>query len=107
MYQEIPERDRKRVATVRWDGSRRDLWLGDLLVKQFRSPAAAQECILATFQEDGWPPRIDDPLPCGKSVQLPQDRLRDVVRSLNRNQRQGRIRFSCDGTGQGILWDVD
>ena len=37
--------------------------VGDRVVKQFRVPAGNQELILAAFEEMGWPPHIDDPLP--------------------------------------------
>jgi hypothetical protein len=33
------------------------------VVKEFKLPAPNQETILTAFQEEGWPPRIDDPLP--------------------------------------------
>ncbi len=45
-----------------WDGELRVLMIHGLVVKRFRTPASSQELILATFQEDGWPLRIDDPL---------------------------------------------
>ena len=47
----------------KWDRARQELRLGDAVVKQFKVPAANQERILAAFEEDGWPVRIDDPLP--------------------------------------------
>jgi hypothetical protein len=46
-----------------WDKKRQELRLGGLVVKQFKVPAPNQEMILASFEEEGWPPRIDDPLP--------------------------------------------
>jgi hypothetical protein len=88
-----------------WDAMRRELtWQGGL-VKRFRTPAPCQETILAAFEEEQWPPRIDDPLK-GSPLQDPKQRLHDVVRCLNRNQVQRRIRFRRDGTGEGICWDV-
>jgi hypothetical protein len=59
--------------------------------------------ILRVFEEEGWPPRIDDPLDRAPDRD-PQQRLHDAVRRLNGNQSRCRIRFSRDGTGQGILW---
>ena len=44
-----------------WDKERQELRVGGLVVKQFKVPAPNQEMILAAFQEEGWPPRIDDP----------------------------------------------
>ena len=46
-----------------WDGERQELRFGDQLIKRFKWPAANQQTILAAFEEDGWPARIDDPLP--------------------------------------------
>ncbi len=46
-----------------WDGWRRVLRVGVLLVKDYRLPSPTQEAILEAFQEEGWPRRIDDPLP--------------------------------------------
>jgi hypothetical protein len=73
------------------------------VVKRFRQPAEQQELVLAAFEEQGWPPRIDDPLPGGNGVNAKQ-RLRDAMKNLNRHQRNRRIRFEADGTGKGILW---
>jgi hypothetical protein len=75
------------------------------VIKRFRQPAAAQECILAAFEEQGWPPRIDDPLP-RRSDRNAKQHLRDTVRNLNRHQRGRRIVFEADGTGQGVLWSL-
>lgn len=93
-----------RVVPV-WDRDLQVLRLGDLIVKQFKTPAPNQEAILAAFQEEGWPPRIDDPIP----PQLNQDsktRLHDAINALNRNQKSCLIRFMGDGSGQGIRWKL-
>jgi hypothetical protein len=87
-----------------WDAVRRELWLGDVLVKRFRQPARNQEAILAAFQEEGWPARIDDPLSGGDNVDS-HDRLHDAVRRLNQ-QKVRLIEFRSDGLGKGILWDL-
>src|SRR5262249_6229217 len=48
-------------ARPRWDAGARELtWQGGL-VKRFQNPARCQELILAAFEEEGWPVRIDDP----------------------------------------------
>ena len=91
----------------RWDAMRRELWLGNQLVQRFRVPAGAQEAILAAFEEEGWPPRIDDPLsPDGHLRQTRQDRLHDVVENLNGHQLEARIHFYRDGTGTGVCWEL-
>ncbi|MCU0872242.1 MAG: hypothetical protein MUE50_07840 [Pirellulaceae bacterium] len=89
----------------KWDPERQELRVGDLVVKQFKVPAANQERILAAFEEDGWPIRIDDPLPPA-SDQDPKRRLHDTINSLNRNQKRHLLRFLGDGTGQGIRWEL-
>lgn len=86
-----------------WDAAARELRWRGLLVKQFRTPARSQELILSVFEEEGWPGRIDDPL-AGSADQDPHQRLHDVVRRLNGNQRDTRLLFNRDGTGKGICW---
>jgi hypothetical protein len=92
--------------TPRWDGERRELWYGNQLVKVFRQPAGCQEIVLAAFQEDGWPPRIDDPLPPAADID-PRERLHDTVRRLNRAQRSRLLVFQRDGTRLGVTWAAD
>ena len=94
-----------REGVPEWDYDRREIRLEGRLVKRFRLPSPNQEIILAVFEEQGWPPRIDDPLP-HRPDQEPKRRLHDTIRSLNRNQKERRIRFKGDGTGQGILWEL-
>ena len=68
-------------------------------------PAMNQEIVLAVFEEEGWPPRIDDPLPWKSDID-PQRRLHDTINSLNRRQRQRLVHFSADGLAQGIRWEL-
>jgi hypothetical protein len=86
-----------------WDQVRRELRVGGALVKRFRQPAQTQELILAAFEEEGWPPRIDDPLPPRKH-QLTKRRLHSTITNLNRGQGPGFIRFAGGGDGQSVLW---
>jgi hypothetical protein len=88
-----------------WDESRRQLLLGDRVIKFFRQPAPNQEAILCAFEEEGWPPRIDDPLPplAGRNQ---REHLRDTIVNLNRYQQPRRIRFFGDGNGQGVCWEM-
>ena len=88
-----------------WDDQRHELRLGDVLVKRFKWRAANQEAILAAFHEEGWPARIDDPLPPVPETD-PKRRLSDTIKCLNRKQQNSLVRFSGDGTGEGVLWDV-
>jgi hypothetical protein len=90
-------------TTPTWDRACRELRFGKTVVKPFRQPAKNQETILAAFQEDGWPSRIDDPL-TGDDRDA-QDRLRGAVKKLNR-QAVFLIHFLSDGMGQGVLWQL-
>jgi hypothetical protein len=84
-----------------WDGDRRELRYGGKVAKRFRQGARNQVVILASFEELGWPPRIDDPLP-GRAGAVARQRLADAVRRLNQNGDG--IRFELDGSGEGIIW---
>jgi hypothetical protein len=94
-----------KESVPRWDVNRRQLWRCGVLIKQYRVPALNQETVLCAFEEEGWPARIDDPLPQVKD-QDPRSRLRETIRSLNRNQSNPLIQFQGDGNGTGILWDA-
>ena len=92
-YAEIPE----------WNPENRELYFDGHLVKRFRTRANNQERVLSAFQEEQWPSRIDDPLPPAPG-QSSSQRLRDTIKCLNRRHHVSRVRFHCDGTGQGVLW---
>lgn len=89
----------------KWDRDRQMLRIGRAVVKHFRVPATNQEMVLAAFEEEAWPPRIDDPLPQDRELP-PKRRLRETIKSLNRNQKQSLIRFIGDGSGQGVRWEL-
>lgn len=93
----------REAPVPRWDGERRQLLWGDCLVKRFRVPAACQEIILASLEEQGWPGRIDDPLPPTADID-PRARLHDTIKALNRNQARRLLCFQGDGTGRGVVW---
>jgi hypothetical protein len=86
-----------------WDSALNRLMLGELVVKEYRTPAPNQQLILSAFQEEDWPPRIDDPLPPHPELE-PKRRLHETIISLNRNQRSRSLRFSGDGNGLGVRW---
>jgi hypothetical protein len=92
------------VTIPRWDATQRELRLGDTVVKCFRQCAPNQEAILAAFEEEGWPARIDSPLTNEDNVDA-LDRLHDTVRRLNQ-QKVPLIRFLCDGRGEGVIWKL-
>ncbi|HYW78952.1 MAG TPA: hypothetical protein VE890_05215 [Thermoguttaceae bacterium] len=112
LVQVFPGQDNRRSdgdtpckVVPKWDHDLAELHLGDRLVKRFRVPAVNQEKILAAFEEERWPVRIDDPLP-PRPDQLPKRRLHDTINALNRNQKFPLIRFLGDGRGEGVRWKV-
>lgn len=101
--QETESRPTPDVPPV-WDAERRELRVDGELVKQFKWSAANQETILATFEEEHWPVRIDDPLPPHEE-QDSKRRLSDTIKCLNRKQKHPLIHFRGDGTGEGVIWE--
>lgn len=95
----------ENVEVPRWDSSSRQLRWRDLLIKQFRQPSTNQETVLAALEEEGWPRRIDDPLPQKLGLD-PKIRLHDTIKALNRHQRHRILFFLGDGSGRGILWQT-
>ena len=92
------------LGRPKWDHQRRQLRLGSQLVKEFKLPSPNQETVLMAFEEEGWPPRVDDPLPPIARLD-PRRRLHDTIKALNRKQKQQLIRFRGDGSGEGIRWE--
>ena len=89
----------------RWDSQRRELRINAVTVKRFKWAAANQETVLAVFEEEGWPHRIDDPLP-PHPEQDSRRRLSDTIKCLNRKQINHLIHFRGDGTGEGVIWEL-
>jgi hypothetical protein len=99
-------KDPKREPSVpTWDSERRELRINAVTVKQFKWMAANQETVLAAFEEEGWPARIDDPLP-PQPDQDSKRRLSDTIKCLNRKQKNELIHFRGDGTGEGVTWEL-
>jgi hypothetical protein len=92
-----------QTTVPRWDPKNRVLSLGGRTVKCLRRLSPNQEAILGAFEEEGWPRRIEDPLPPLADMP-PKLRLRDAIRWLNKDREWCAIRFFGDGTGQGICW---
>lgn len=88
-----------------WDSERRELRISGMTVKRFKWPATNQETLLAVFEEEGWPHRIDDPLPPHQD-QDSRRRLSDTIKCLNRKQINQLIHFCGDGTGEGVTWEL-
>ncbi|MDZ4818929.1 MAG: hypothetical protein SGJ20_08160, partial [Planctomycetota bacterium] len=51
------------LAVPNWNPTSRTLHFGNVLIKEFKVPAANQELVLSAFEEESWPPHLDDPLP--------------------------------------------
>ena len=93
-----------RAALPHWDSMRHELnWQGRL-VKRFKHRSPNQEAVLAAFQEEGWPFKVDDPLTQVDDCD-PKRRLNDTIKGLNHHQDSKLIRFRGDGTGEGIIWE--
>jgi hypothetical protein len=88
-----------------WDRKRRQLLFDECVVKEFRLPASNQEAVLSAFEEEGWPPSIDDPLPFLPGRLRPKQRLHSTIRYLNGNQANRLLRFRGNGTGEAVLWE--
>lgn len=93
-----------RSAHPDWHPESRKLILEGALVKRFKWPAMNQEAILCAFQEEGWPLRIDDPLPPQDDLESKR-RLADTIKCLNRKQEHKLLHFRGDGTGEGVTWE--
>ena len=88
-----------------WNRARRELCVYGKLVKRYRVPARNQQAILGAFEEDGWPDRIDDPLPVNRDID-PRTRLHDAVNRLNSCQTNRLLRFRGNGAGTGVSWEL-
>lgn len=89
---------------VFYDSDLFELWVQGTLVKRLDIRATNQIQILSAFQEEDWPPRIDDPLrPNGADG---KGRLRSAIHCLNGCQHPTLIHFFADGTGCGIRWEM-
>jgi hypothetical protein len=87
-------------AAPQWNRERGELTIGDRFAKRIQNIRQATNAgrILDVFEEENWPERIDDPLPDGRDAY----RLKAAIASLNRGLIG--LRFSRDGTGEGIRW---
>jgi len=88
-----------------WDSQTRELRIDVVTVKRFKWTAVNQETVLAAFEEECWPHRIDDPLP-PHPEQDSKRRLSDTIKCLNRKQINPLIHFRGDGTGEGVTWEL-
>jgi hypothetical protein len=88
----------------RWDAAEQVLRLAGRVVKRYRYSSQNQQDVLAAFEEERWPWRIDDPLrPVRGSNQ--KQRLRDTIRALNAKQENCLLRFRAAGRGEQVIWE--
>ena len=110
VYNEFTDSERisatdSKLLLPEWDRDRRQLRLAGEVVKNFKLPSPNQEAILSAFAEEGWPTRIDDPLPPVSHMNRKR-RLLDTIKSLNRHQKVRSLRFMGDGRGEGVVWEL-
>ena len=94
-----PREDDKPI----WDSDMRELRFRGEVVKRYKVPSPNQQIVLAAFDEESWPCRVDDPLMPHPEID-PKRRLHDTIKSLNRHQIVPLLRFYGDGTGEGVRW---
>jgi hypothetical protein len=94
----------KGRQTPVWVKESSTLLLDGEIIKQIRRPNQArnQIRILDAFQEEGWPGRIDDPLP-RPATGVDSRQLGEAVRRLKQGLQ--RITFGRDGSGEGVRWE--
>lgn len=85
----------------RWDKETHELRFKGQLIRRVRPIADNVIRVLDTFEDDGWPRRIDDPLDPSPETR----RISETLRTLNDGLKM--IRFRADGTGEGIIWEPD
>jgi len=92
------------VPMPTWHDDALELRFGGQVVKCFRQPAPSQIAVLKAFERQGWPLRIDNPLPLDFDSDV-TERLHDTIKRLNRYHKIRLIRFRGDGRGKGVLWE--
>ncbi len=68
-----------------YDSVRREFRLGTTVLRRFKHRAGNQIGVLQAFQNQDWPPRIEDPL-CIDPALAPENKLHDTVYYLNKDQ---------------------
>lgn len=86
-----------------WNADRRELCMGNVVLRHFRRAAENQMLLLQAFQEAGWPHEIDDPLPGGGGVE-PKSRLKETVARLNRALKGMALHFGVSHRGTEAVW---
>lgn len=108
LYFEIPPGvdfyDATRAVKPVWHAATGELYYKGSLIKKYGQNAIRQRSLLHAFEEQGWPPRIADPVHVLGGEDSP-GRLRQTVGDLLRGLPKPLvITFECDGTGKGVKW---
>ena len=84
-----------------WDRIKGELSFKGEIIKTIRCVGVAKNIVLVldTFEEMGWPERVDSPLPPANSK-----KHHATIDSLN--QRLSLIQFRSDGEGTGFVWQT-
>ena len=64
-----------------------------------------QELVLVSFEEQGWPECIHDPIPPRDGLDSKRC-LHDTIKRINRGQLAPLLRFHGDGNGQAVYWEA-
>ncbi len=99
-----PKFKTKKSPAPLYDKAGRRFWFRKRLLFEFGRHAPDEEAILETFEELGWPARIDSPVSGKGGQRLAHKRLSNALQQLN--ARQSGIQFRLDGTGKGVTWEV-
>jgi len=102
-----PEPAANQPVLPRWDAQYRRLFLGEVMLKEFRQPALNQTAVLDAFQRKGWGCKyLTNPLVSarGKPGTKDRERLLETIKSLNLGLPAGTIRFRSKG-GLGVWWE--
>jgi hypothetical protein len=97
--EEPAERDPEKPH---WDRRAGELRFRSVVVRRVPKVGRSHNIvpILDAFEEDGWPPEIDDPLTSGGR----DDRRRRAVETLNNRMLKPWMWFECNGDGTGFRW---
>jgi len=89
----------------KFDKGRRVLTVHGTFVRQFRRNAENQIRILESFQDQRWPPWIENPF--GRPGPTdPRHRLSDAVADLNNDQELKLIHFWVEKGTQRVSWEL-
>ena len=85
----------------RWLKAAGELWFGNAVIRRISRPQQAKKIVLIldSFESDGWPRRIDDPITTGGDSST----RRRAIESLNKGLKA--IRFFCAGDGEAFCWE--